>query len=199
MIETVDVTINDKKYKHLCFYDFEASTHESDHHKAYMVCYAIINFPERILTEADLIKFKEDFDKNYKIQTIYGEDCAERFLKAIPDKTLCYAHNVKYDLSFFDYSKIDIEESCEKDGNLYSRDIIFEGKHITFKDSYKLITSKLSKFPEMFALGDIQKEVFPYNFYTIDNLNKYKDDYGIGRLKWELRYNIIEEIIDLSR
>ncbi|MDY6057938.1 MAG: DNA polymerase, partial [Candidatus Onthovivens sp.] len=174
------VIINDKKYTHLCFYDFEASTHEKDHHKAYMVCYAIINFPERILSEADLIKFKEDFNKNYKIQTIYGEDCAERFLKAIPDKTLCYAHNAKYDTSFFDYSNIDIVESCEKDGNMYSRDIIYNNKYITFKDSYKLISSKLSKFPEMFALGDIQKEVFPYNFYTIDNLNKYKDDYDIN-------------------
>lgn len=169
------VIINDKKYKHLCFYDFEASTHEKDHHKAYMVCYAIINFPERILSEDDLIKFKEDFNKNYKIQTIYGENCAERFLKAIPDKTLCYAHNAKYDTSFFDYSNIDIVESCEKDGNMYSRDIIYNNKYITFKDSYKLISSKLKKFPEMFALGDIQKEVFPYNFYTIDNLNKYKN------------------------
>ena len=62
---------------------------------------------------------------------------------------------------------------------MYSRDIIYNDKYITFKDSYKLISSKLSKFPEMFALGDIQKEVFPYNFYTIDNLNKYKDDYEI--------------------
>lgn len=174
------VIINDKKYTHLCFYDFEASTHERGCHKAYMVCYAIINFPERILSEGDLIKFKEDFNKNYKIETIYGEDCAERFLKAIPDKTLCYAHNAKYDTSFFDYSNIDIVESCEKDGNMYSRDIIYNNKYITFKDSYKLISSKLSKFPQMFALGDIQKEVFPYNFYTIDNLNKYKDDYDIN-------------------
>lgn len=180
------VIINDKKYEHLCFYDFEASTHEKDHHKAYMVCYAIINFPERILTEDDLKKFKEDFNKNYKIQTIYGEDCAERFLKAIPDKTLCYAHNAKYDTSFFDYSNIDIVESCEKDGNMYSRDIIYNNKYITFKDSYKLISSKLSKFPEMFALGDIQKEVFPYNFYTIDNLNKYKNiNFKLGSKEFE--------------
>ena len=196
------VIINDKKYEHLCFYDFEASTHESDQakassaggcHKAYMVCYAIINFPKRILSEDDLIKFKEDFNKNYKIQTIYGEDCAERFLKAIPDKTLCYAHNAKYDTSFFDYSNIDIVESCEKDGNMYSRDIIYNSKYITFKDSYKLISSKLSKFPEMFALGNIQKEVFPYNFYTIDNLNKYKninfklDDNNYKLIEDELR------------
>ena len=198
------VIINDKKYTHLCFYDFEsdtrsssvneASTHESDQakassaggcHKAYMVCYVIINFPEKILSEDDLIKFKEDFNKNYKIQTIYGEDCAERFLKAIPDKTLCYAHNAKYDTSFFDYSNIDIVESCEKDGNMYSRDIIYNNKYITFKDSYKLISSKLSKFPAMFALGDVQKEVFPYNFYTIDNLNKYKDDYEIDSPEYQ--------------
>lgn len=185
-----EVVLNNKNYEYLCFYDFESSTHEKDCHKAYMVCYSIIKFPKKILSEDELKEFIKDFNKNYKIITIHGysnnskskdndnnlrKDCAERFLKAIPDKTLCYAHNVKYDLSFFDYSKIDIEESCEKDGNLYSRDIIFEGKQITFKDSYKLITSKLSEFPDMFALGDIQKEVFPYNFYTIDNLNKYKN------------------------
>ena len=206
-----EVVLNNKNYEYLCFYDFESSTHEKDSHKAYMVCYSIIKFPKKILSEDELKEFIKDFNKNYKIITIHGysnsnqnnnnsqnsnknnnlnKDCAERFLKAIPDKTLCYAHNVKYDLSFFDYSKIDIEESCEKDGNLYSRDIIFEGKHITFKDSYKLITSKLSKFPEMFALGDIQKEVFPYNFYTIDNLNKYKNiNFKLGSKEFEVIEN----------
>ena len=69
---------------------------------------------------------------------------------------------------------------------MYSRDIIYNNKYITFKDSYKLISSKLSRFPQMFALGDIQKEVFPYNFYTIDNLNKYKNiNFKLGSKEFE--------------
>lgn len=214
-----DVILNERNYDWLCFYDFEADTHYVGGHKAYMLCYVLMKFPNKVLVEKkekennkdnkdkkvdyqnDLKTFIKDFRKNYKIHTIYEdleqyssdnnekivETCAEKFLKILPNNTLCYAHNVKYDLSFFDYSKVNIVRSCEKDGNLYSRDIVYDNKYFTFKDSYKLITSKLSEFPEMFKLGRVQKEIFPYDFYTYENLLKYKDiDFDINNREFKL-------------
>ena len=229
-----DVILNQRNYEWLCFYDFEADTHYEGGHKAYMLCYVLMKYPNKVLIEDkkkykdkkvdylnDLKTFIKDFRKNYKIHTIYEdleqyldnnedtsekssnsqkskviqncvsqkaiETCAEKFLKILPNNTLCYAHNVKYDLSFFDYSKVNIVRSCEKDGNLYSRDIVYDNKYFTFKDSYKLITSKLSEFPEMFKLGRVQKEIFPYDFYTYENLLKYKDkDFDINSREFKL-------------
>lgn len=164
------------EYEKLCVYDFEASTREKDCHKAYMVCYCIMDYPKMIYSDDKMKYFVKNFDKKCEIKSIYGEDCAKKFLDALPDKCLCYAHNARYDLSFFNEKDIDISiKSCEKDNKIYSRNIKYNNKHITFKDSYKLIPSKLKLFPSMFKLGNIVKEVFPYNFYSIKNLKKYED------------------------
>ena len=164
------------EYDYLCVYDFEASTQEESCHKSYMVCYCLMEYPEHIYNDKEMNDFIKNFDKNHKIKTIKGEDCAKKFLDILPDKCLCYAHNVKYDLSFFNEKDIDISiKSCEKDNKIYSRSIKYDNKHFTFKDSYKLIPSKLKLFPSMFKLGNIVKEVFPYNFYSLKNLKKYGD------------------------
>ena len=178
---TIDNVVSDdpnwnNEYEKLCVYDFEASTQEKDCHKAYMVCYCIMDYPKTIYSDAKMKYFVKNFDKKCKIETIYGEDCAKKFLDALPDKCLCYAHNARYDLSFFNEKDIDISiKSCEKDNKIYSRNIKYNNKHITFKDSFKLIPSKLKLFPSMFKLGNIVKEVFPYNFYSLKNLKKYED------------------------
>lgn len=175
------------EYEKLCVYDFEASTQEKDCHKAYMVCYCIMDYPKMIYSDEKMKYFVKNFDKKCKIETIYGEDCAKKFLDALPDKCLCYAHNARYDLSFFNEKDIDISiKSCEKDNKIYSRNIKYNNKHITFKDSFKLIPSKLKLFPSMFKLGNIVKEVFPYNFYSLNNLKKYEDkDFNIDSPEYD--------------
>jgi hypothetical protein len=50
--------------------------------------------------------------------------------------------------------------------------VFYKGKTITLKDSYSLINSALAQFPEIFGLKGIQKEIFPYNLYTIDRLKE---------------------------
>lgn len=182
------------EYEKLCVYDFEASTREKDCHKAYMVCYCIMDYPKKIYSDDYMKRFVKNFDKKCKIETIYGEDCAKKFLDALPDKCLCYAHNVRYDLSFFNEKDIDITiKSCEKDNKIYSRNIKYNNKYITFKDSFKLIPSKLKLFPSMFKLGNIVKEVFPYNFYSLKNLKKYEDkDINIDSPEYD---NIRKELI----
>lgn len=164
------------EYEYLCVYDFETSTLEKEHHEAYMVCYIIMKYPKKIYNDKEMNDFVDDFNKNYKIETLYGKDCAKQFLEALPDKCLCYAHNAKYDISFLTNEDTSIK-GCENNTTVYSRIIDYKGKQFTFKDSYKLISMKLAEFPNMFSLGDAIKEVFPYNFYTFNNLNKYDKKY----------------------
>ena len=160
------------EYDYLCAYDFETSTLEKDHHEAYMICYFIMKYPKKIYNDEELNDFIKNFNKNYKIETIYGKDCAKQFLDILPDKCLCYAHNAKYDISFLTNEDTSIK-GCENSTTIYSRMVDYKDKHFTFKDSYKLISMKLAEFPNMFKLGDTVKEVFPYTFYTFNNLNKY--------------------------
>ncbi|ELP86282.1 hypothetical protein EIN_114460 [Entamoeba invadens IP1] len=46
----------------------------------------------------------------------------------------------------------------------------FQGKQLTFKDSYTLISTSFAPFPKMFGLSNIQKEIYPYNYYNKDNI-----------------------------
>ena len=181
------------EYDYLCAYDFETSTLEKDHHEAYMLSYFIMKYPEKIYNDEELNDFIKNFNKNYKIKTIYGKDCAKQFLDILPDKCLCYAHNAKYDISFLTNEDTSIK-GCENSTTIYSRMIDYEDKHFTFKDSYKLISMKLAEFPNMFKLGDTIKEVFPYTFYTFNNLNKYdKKCYNIYKPEFnEIKDDLIK-------
>ena len=68
----------DKFYEHTCFFDFEATT-DTTPHQAYCVSFALDSNP---------------------IESFYGESCAIQFLESLPDKTLCLAHNISYDITF---------------------------------------------------------------------------------------------------
>ena len=55
-----------------------------------------------------------------------------------------------------------------------SQTIVYESKKITFKDSYSIISMKLSKFPQTFKLKSGEKEMFPYKYYTLERLTNFK-------------------------
>ena len=65
-------------------------------------------------------------------------------------------------------------------------DLHYKNKLLHFKDTLPILSCKLSALPSMFGLENIQKELFPYNYYTIDRLKK-----GIGNIfeagKYEIR------------
>ena len=50
-------------------------------------------------------------------------------------------------------------------------DVIYKNKVFRFKDSLAIISDKLENFPDMFQLEGIQKEVFPYSFYSSERVN----------------------------
>ena len=131
------------KREHVCYFDFECST--DGIHKAYCICY----------------KNDDGIEGSY-----YGLDCSNKFLDMVPENTLCYAHNLSYDICFI-LSRLDrvIGDPIIHNGKTMSLIGMYHNKMLLFKDTYSIITTKLSKFPSMFHLDSGPKEVFPYDYY----------------------------------
>ncbi|EAX76010.1 hypothetical protein TVAG_583230, partial [Trichomonas vaginalis G3] len=149
-------TKKDMKFprEHVFFADFEAST-DGNIHKAYNIC------------------FMEDDDDGYT--SIWGSDCASKFLEALPDKSLVYFHNLSYDVTFLMSQLEEITGTpIIKGSQTMQIQGKYKGKLLCFKDSYAIISTKLKRFPEMFHLTSGEKEVFPYNYYTEELVNTTK-------------------------
>ena len=84
-----------------------------------------------------------------------------------------YYHNIKYDFSLM-LKHMYVIDKCEKGSQIYSVKIMFNKRIIILKDSYKLISTKLSNFPDMFGLDkDLKKqEAIGYTYYTETNYDK---------------------------
>ena len=126
--------------EHVYYFDFECST--DGIHKAYCLCYS---------NELGI-------EGSY-----YGSDCAKKFLDMLPTNSLCYAHNLSYDICFI-ISLLDrvIDNPIIKSGKTMSLTGVYHRKMLLFKDTYSIISTKLAKFPTMFHLESGPKEVF-YN------------------------------------
>lgn len=142
--------------------DFEAST--QGFHKPYCVSYSSRD--------------------SKKIHTIYGYDCAWELLNQLEDNSLTYFHNLAYDGRFL--AKYGIKQCIKKGGKLLSFKITFKGKNLQFRDSWAMISSKLSDFPSMFGIKDVAKELYPYNYYTEDRVKS-----NIGLISEAGKYEIV--------
>ena len=98
----------------------------------------------------------------------FGENCIEEFLKAIPDGSIVYFHNLGYDARLM--NNFNIKQSIDKGTRVMSEDITYEGKTIKLKDSFSILSMSLSKFPKTFNLECGEKEMFPYKYYTFERL-----------------------------
>jgi hypothetical protein len=116
-----------------------------------------------------------------------GPNCGEELLKLIPHNNLVYFHNLTYDIRFL--ARNGIQSAIQKGSQVKQATIAYQIKitlqnssgelkefirHsiIHFGDSYGLIPEKLANFPSMFNLKGVQKELFPYNYYSIERLEK---------------------------
>ncbi|ELP93824.1 hypothetical protein EIN_176410 [Entamoeba invadens IP1] len=171
--------INKKsKSKNYTYYyaDFEASTQGI--HKAYCVAY-----------------YKRN---SSQISCKYGNECVEDFLSDLDNNSVVYFHNLKYDSCFL--AKYGIEICIKKDGKTMKMKLNYHEKKIFLKDSYSMISNKLSDFPKIFDLSNIQKELYPYNYYTIERI---QNNFGIiseaveyESQKWNKeQYNLFKENI----
>ena len=112
----------------------------------------------------------------------FGDDCAFDFLNwnEVIDGTQIYFHNLSYDINFLigKFTQI-LGTPIIKSGRTLSLDCRYKGKVLRFKDSFAVISKRLNMFPKMFNLADIQKEVFPYTYYTSGKLQ----DSHIGNIE----------------
>jgi hypothetical protein len=114
-----------------------------------------------------------------------GPNCGEELLKLIPHGHRVYFHNLTYDIRFL--ARYGIQTAIQKGSQVkratvafpikfIGRNSIGELKELTrhkiihFADSYGLIPDKLANFPAMFNLHGVQKELFPYKYYSIERL-----------------------------
>lgn len=152
----------------LWFADFEAFTNRftTSVHEPFMICFC---------------------NESSDIITMSGPSCATSFLDYIVEdtrkyrsniaenirvETVVYFHNLSYDINFL--ANKGIRTSINNGTNYFAASIYHKGVIIKFKDSLKLISTKLENFPKMFKLKCGQKEVFPYDLYTAEHLYKTK-------------------------
>ena len=149
---TKSKTLN-KEYTYF-YADFEADVSKKPH-KCFMCC----------LQSLDGITNR----------TFKGENCDRQFLEFVSqfNNPCIYFHNLKYDFSFL--AKYGLKRSIQK-GNRLMRAILdyttYEDKHkeIYFRDTVPILSCKLSQLPSMFNIKGVQKEIFPYKYYTFERL-----------------------------
>jgi hypothetical protein len=117
-------------------------------------------------------------------RTFSSFSCVEQLLDFLPDKSLVYFHNLGFDFNFL--AKYGRGQPIKKGNKVMNATINYKQKVITLKDSYSLINSPLAQFPTIFNLKGIQKEIFPYNLYTIKRLEE-----GVFNIEnaWQYEFN----------
>ncbi len=101
-----------------------------------------------------------------------GEDCNVQLLEYLPNGAVIYFHNLGYDIRML--AKYGIFKSIIKGTKTMKADIKHKGKTLHFKDTLPVLDCKLSQLPQMFDISDIQKEIFPYKYYTLERLKSNK-------------------------
>ena len=147
-----------KEYSHVMYADFESDITVNPH-KAYLCCCV----------------WRNEEGKGFK-QVFRGYHCAIEFLDWVPNNSLIYFHNLKYDASFFINSSlgtynINMIEHAGKMMMLKFRQLKGGSKQFTIKDSYSIISAPLRAFGSMFNL-EVHKEVCPYTIYNQANLQR---------------------------
>lgn len=120
-------------------------------------------------------------DNDENIYTFNGPRCGEDFLDFVVDRMqkdykneapLVYFHNLGYDINFL--ARYGISASMPRGRKMLNTEITYKNYIITLKDSASLIPAPLKAFGSMFHLP-VEKEVFPYEYYTEDRYYKHPD------------------------
>lgn len=178
------------------FFDFEASTDE-EHHKPYCVSYCI---------EQSIEKYKDGNFKINNIWGD-DLDCARQLLRQIGNywcthgkiirkqgifefpSIVMYAHNLAYDCTFLK-PFLTGRKIIEQGGRVYRMEgtyTFFINKEmysikIIFQDTLCLFQTSLRNVGKDYIWGEeaksIKKEVFPYDWYTFENFNRYPNNWA---------------------
>ena len=128
---------------------------------------------KNVITEEVFMLCITNYSGTWK-HTYVGFDCVEQCLNDLDDGSVMYFHNAGFDGRFF--MKYCVGNVIQKGQKIMSMKLRYNNNSITIRDSYSVIPFKLAKFPECFNedfVGtNVQKEVFPYDFYTYDRVSK---------------------------
>ena len=167
------------------FADTETDT-SGPYHVAFCIAYA-----EEDETDENLNIVKE----HRKINFEFGRDCLTKFLDKIENNSLVYFHNLAYDIRQF--NEYIIGQEISKGTRVMNATIFYKDKIIYFKDSLSIVSMKLADFPKSFGLDCGQKEMFPYKYYTFENLNNLNNMGVISEAgKQELKHNWNQKIFE---
>lgn len=190
----------DEAKRDIFYADFETCVSDSqgnflDHHQPFMCC---------ISKAAD----------DAPVLTFTGFDCGQQILDYIVRESifpLVYFHNLSYDINFL--MKYGIYSVINRNSTILQGEILYKGVSIKFKDSFGLLPMKLKNIALSFKLP-VQKEIFPYYFYSPERVEKALIDnekYSLERdvyplehetEKWErkqmeeMKENIINDLQD---
>lgn len=167
------------------FADTETDTSGS-YHVAFCIAYS-----EEDETDENFNIIKE----HRKINFEFGRDCLTKFLDKLENNSLVYFHNLGYDIRQF--NEYIIGQEINKGSKVMNATIFYKDKIIYFKDSLSVVSMKLADFPKSFGLDCGQKEMFPYKYYTFENLNKLNNMGIISEAgKHELKHNWNQKIFE---
>lgn len=107
-------------------------------------------------------------------ETFNGLTCGKQLLEYLPDNACVYFHNLAYDYRFI--ALYGLSGALKKGNCVMKATIKYDTKKIHLKDSLPLLSCPLSRLATMFKLENIQKEIFPYKYYTHTRL---KSDIGV--------------------
>ncbi|CAL6081082.1 DNA_polymerase [Hexamita inflata] len=169
--ETKEFKERENNFDKILYADTEAFTIDSQgeyiKHKCYMCVWA----------DGDIVKSSRDVNGLVRyIHKCYENEKHIAKKNNLPDKqVLIYMHNLSYDCQFILKEQYQIDDMIQNNGKVLQFSFSIYNQlglkiQFVFRDSYIMISSKLSKLPEMFLSKEeqsvIQKEVMCYNYYT---------------------------------
>lgn len=117
-----------------------------------------------VFLDGDEVHLSNTLDEHFKFMVKLCE--VSKYKNAV-----VYYHNLKYDFALMKSEpNLNILGMTVKDGALYSVKLSYFGFKITLRDSYKLISYKLSEFATSFKLDTMKQEYIIYELYNEKNV-----------------------------
>lgn len=157
------------------FFTADFESYVEGRHTACMVGCMELRLEEPLVTDPSKVKIFEGDDMISQLFSYVANTTRRRESnrgKAFTKKVVFF-HNLKYDITLFESDpNIQVKSVCEKGGSLYAVNLRFSGMFISVRDSLKMITVGISKFPSAFQLpAELKKqdEFIIYEFFNKEN------------------------------
>ena len=161
--------------------DFETYQEKNGQHTPYLINTTGYGITTRTIQANDhtngLLNNADDLDDKEPIDfgTFYGAKCGEKLIKKIaktyPERTVkLYFHNLSYDISFL-LEHITIKSVIKNAGRVLSVKGSYKSTNFEVKCTLAMVNMKLADFNKSFNLGDVKKEIMPYDLYTRETVS----------------------------